>query len=79
MRILVPGFAGLRGGRPALGGLAILAASAGACLVALRDGPVPAPLALGVWPELVLPWLLVPIALAYAGLTLLSIQLREGA
>lgn len=78
-QFLVPGFAGMRGGRPWLGAGALVVAMASLCLVGLREGPVAVPLALGTWPGLVLPWLLVVTGTAYVGLTGLAIWLEDRA
>ncbi len=68
-QVLLPGFAGLRADRPLLGALTIALAALGVCLVLFGAGPVPAPLSLGLWPQLVLPWVLVPVLLGYVALT----------
>ena len=75
-QVLLPGFAGLRADQPLLGGLAFGVAALMGCLLTVGAGPVPAPLSLGVWPALMLPWVLIPALLAYVGLTGSAIWLR---
>lgn len=78
-QVLVPGAAGLLGGRPMLAWAGFLWAAILMTLVFIRRGIPQQPLALGGWPDLVLPALLAAGALVHLGLTALAIRLRERA
>jgi hypothetical protein len=76
-QFLVPGAAGLLGGRPMLAWAGFLWAAIFLSL-AFIGGSLPAqPLALGCWPELVLPFLLIVGFVGHLGLIHLAVRLRE--
>ena len=78
-QMLVPGAAGLLGGRPFLAGVGFLWAAIITTLAFIGSGIPRQPLALGDWPDLVLPVVLAVGVAVHLGLTGLAIHLRERA
>ncbi len=76
LHVLVPGLAGMRTGRSWLGLLGVAWAAVFVTAGCLHGGPVPPPLALGSWPDLWLPWILVIGLLGHAAWTGLAIAWR---